>query len=82
MAALSVPTRLAYIGLWTLADDDGYFETERVRTGTDSSGTVSVFGSGSGSVLGLESGRGTARGLREAATETGGLVATFAKGRP
>lgn len=31
MAALSVPTRLTYIGLWTLADDDGYFERRPVE---------------------------------------------------
>ncbi len=28
MAAISIPARLVYIGLWTLCDDDGYFESK------------------------------------------------------
>jgi hypothetical protein len=49
-------------------------DTDRVRTGTDSSGPVSVLGSGSV----LESGRGAPRSLNELATETGGFVAALA----
>jgi hypothetical protein len=33
MARLSVSTRLAYIGLWTLADDDGFFDRRPAEIG-------------------------------------------------